>query len=146
MRVLLLLLLIFLVGCQELPKKYRGEEGRKLLEKYKYQFVEGVVELDEGLIAKLPQKPFFLIISVRDKENPMPIAVLRVRDPEFPYKFKITGKHKLRNDRMIEGELIITARVSKSPKAEREKGDLIGMAEGRAGDRGIRIKLAEVVQ
>ena len=141
-----LIFLIFLTGCQELPEKYRGESGQKLLEKYRNQFVEGVVEIDESLKDRLPDKPFFLIVSARDTQNPMPIAVLRVSNPEFPYIFKITGRHKLRNDRLIEGELILTARVSKSPKADRQRGDLIGMAQARAGDRGVEIRLTEVVE
>jgi hypothetical protein len=130
---------VLLISCQELPEEYRGEEGRKRLEKYRYQFVKGVVEVREDLKNRIPDKPFFLIISLRDLENPVPIAVLRVKNPKFPYKFKITGRHKLREDRMIEGEMILTARISKNPRAESNPGDLVGVVPVRAGQKGVRV-------
>ncbi len=134
-----------IVSCQDLPKEYRGEEGKKKLERYRNQFVEGVVLLDEKLRDKLPKGDFFLIIAVKSPEDPQPIAVLRVRNPEFPYRFKITGKHKIRQDKLIEGELIVSARVSRSPMAEVQKGDLVGSASAKAGDRGVKILLSTEV-
>ena len=134
-----------MVSCQDLPKEYRGEEGKKKLERYRNQFVEGVVLLDEKLRDKLPKGDFFLIIAVKSPEDPQPIAVLRVRNPEFPYRFKITGKHKIRQDKLIEGELIVSARVSRSPMAEVQKGDLVGSASAKAGDRGVKILLSTEV-
>ena len=136
---LLTLLTLFLSACQELPKEYRGEEGKNKLEKYRNQFVKGVVVIDEKLKDKLPKGQYFLIISVKNLKEPQPIAVLRVKNPEFPYRFKITGKNKIRTDRFIEGELIVNARVSSSPMAEARKGDLVGSASAKAGDRDVRI-------
>lgn len=136
----LILILVFLLGaCQDLPKEYRGEEGKKKLEKYRKQFVEGVVEVKEELKTKIPKEDFFLIIAVRRVNDSGPVAVLRVKNPEFPYKFRITGKHKIRQDRMIEGDLIITARISRSPMAEAQKGDLVGSSQAKAGEKGVKI-------
>ncbi len=134
-----------IVSCQDLPKEYRGEEGKKKLERYRNQFVEGVVLLEEKLRDKLPKGDYFLIIAVKSPEDPQPIAVLRVRNPEFPYRFKITGRHKIRQDKLIEGELIVSARVSRSPMAEVQKGDLVGSASAKAGDRGVKILLSTEV-
>ena len=140
MRLLtLLLVLVAIFSCQDLPKEYRGEEGRKKLERYKKQFVSGVVEIKEDLKDKVPEGDKFLIIAVKNLTEPQPIAVLRVRNPKFPYKFKITGKNKIRKDRFIEGDLIINARISSSPTAETKKGDLVGSATAKAGDRGVKI-------
>ncbi len=127
------------LSCQELPKEYRGEEGRKKLERYKKQFVKGVVLIKEDLKDKIPEGDFFLIISVRNLQDPAPIAVVRVKNPEFPFEFKITGKDKIRPDRFIEGDLIIRARVSKSPMAEMQKGDLVGSVNAKAGDRNVKL-------
>ncbi|MDQ7039136.1 MAG: hypothetical protein Q9N26_08110 [Aquificota bacterium] len=146
MRIILLLFALFVAGCQELPKEYRGEEGKKKLERYRYQFVKGVVEVSGDLRGKIPEKPYFLIISLRDLENPMPVAVLRVRNPEFPFKFKITGRHKLRADRMIEGDLILTARISKNPGADPQPGDLVGVVQVRAGQKGVRVLIDSEVR
>ncbi|EDP74576.1 hypothetical protein [Hydrogenivirga sp. 128-5-R1-1] len=136
---LTLLLALLAVSCQELPKDYRGEEGRKKLERYRNQFVKGVVVVDEKLKDKIPEKPYFLIISVKNLKEPQPIAVLRVRNPEFPFTFKITGKNKIRTDRFIEGELLVSARVSRTPMAEAQKGDLVGSASAKAGDRNVKV-------
>ncbi len=129
-KFLILLFLIF--SCQPLPKDVP-------LEKYRNQFIEGQVLLDEGLKDKVPKGDYFLIISVRDLENPMPIAVLRVKNPKLPYHFKITGKHKLSHDRIMEGQVLLTARISPSDKAEVQKGDLMGFANTLVGTRGVKI-------
>ena len=134
-----------LLACQDLPKEYRGEEGQKKLEKYRKQFVEGVVLLDEKLKDKLPKGNYFLIIAVKNPEDPQPIAVLRVKNPKFPYRFRITGKHKIRQDKLIEGDLILSARVSKSPMAEVQRGDIVGSASAKAGERGVKIVLSTEV-
>jgi len=138
--------LLLLLSCQELPEKYRGEEGKKLLEKYRNQFVAGTVVVDERLREKIPKERHFLIIAVKTKDNPMPVAVLRVTDPKFPFKFKITGKNKISQDRFIEGELILTARISRSPGAQAQAGDLIGTAETKAGSKGVLIRISDEVR
>ena len=145
---LLTLFVSFLVilSCQELPEKYKGEEGKKLLEKYRNQFVAGTVVVDESLKGKVPKERHFLIIAVKKKDNPMPVAVLRVTNPKFPFKFKITGKNKISQDRFIEGELILTARISRSPGAQAQVGDLLGTANVKAGEIGVLVKINEEVR
>ena len=127
------LILIFLIfSCQPLPKDVP-------LEKYRNQFIEGQVLFDDSLKGKVPKGDYFLIISVRDLENPMPIAVLRVKKPKFPYHFKITGRRKLNHDRIMEGQVLLTARISVSDKAEIQKGDLMGSTNALVGTRGVKI-------
>ncbi len=116
------------------------------LEKYRSQFIEGQVLLEDSLKNKLPKGNRFLIISVRNLEDPMPIAVLRVKNPSFPYRFKIRGKHKLRHDKIMEGDVIITARISSTQIAEAKKGDLIGSTQARVGTKGIKILINTEVE
>ena len=144
--VALLIGFLAILSCQELPKEYRGEEGRKKLERYRYQFVKGVVDVAEDLKAKVPKEDHFLIISVRSLDDPMPVAVLRVKNPEFPFKFKITGRNKIREDRMIEGDMILTARISRSPGAESQPGDLVGVVQVRAGQKGVKVLIDSEVR
>jgi len=148
MRVSLLFVIasLLMFSCQELPKDYRGEEGKKKLERYRNQILKGVVEIDKGLKGKLPKGDYFLIVSVKNLTEPAPIAVLRVKNPNFPFRFKITGKNKIRQDRFIEGDLILNARISPSPMAEAQKGDLVGGATAKAGDRNIKIIIDTEVQ
>ncbi len=146
MKKIFLLLLFTLVACQDIPQKYKTPEGQKILEKYKKQFVKGVVEIDPKLKDKVPKGDKFLIISVRkvQSQSPRPVAVLRVKNPEFPYRFVITGKHKINPEEFIEGDLIIMARLSKEPTAGFKNGDLYGVANAKAGEENVKIIINEV--
>lgn len=135
----LLFTLLLLVSCQPLPKEVP-------LEKYRKQFIEGQVLIDDRLKDKVPKGESFIIISVRDLESPMPIAVLRAKNPKFPYRFKIKGKHKLSHERLMEGEVIITARLSRSEGAEPQKGDLMGSTNARVGTRDLKIIINSEVE
>ena len=101
--------------------------------------------MDERLKGKLPEGGYFLIIAVKKPEDPQPVAILRVRDPEFPYRFRITGKDKIRHDKPMEGDLILSARVSRFPTAEVQKGDIVGSASAKAGERKVKILLSSEV-
>ncbi|MFN3813398.1 MAG: hypothetical protein ACK4SM_02090 [Aquificaceae bacterium] len=125
---LLFLILSFLFSCQEVPKDIP-------IEKYRRQFIEGVVDIDKGLKDKLPKDKKFLILSVRSPEDPMPIAVLRKENPDFPYRFKITGKDKLSHEKVMEGRVTLTARISTSGIAQTQKGDLIGSLQTSVGTK-----------
>ena len=146
MRWVFLLLSILISSCQELPKKYQTPEGRKILEKYKKQYVKGVVILDEKLKGKLPKGERFLIIAVMKEGRARPVAVLRVKNPEFPYRFKITGKNKIISEELIEGRLTITARISEKPTAGFKEGDLYGFAQAQAGDENVKILINQVFE
>ena len=137
--VRLIFFFFFLFSCQPLPKDVPPE-------KYRSQFIEGQVLLEDSLKNKLPKGDRFLIISVRNLEDPMPIAVLRVKNPSFPYRFKIRGKHKLRHDKIMEGDVIITARISSTQTAEAKKGDLIGFTQARVGTKDIKILINTEVE
>ncbi len=138
MKFCTLILLLFL-ACQPLPKNVP-------VEKYRNQFIKGRIEVSKNLQDKIPPKDYFLIISVRSLDNPMPLAVLRVKNPELPYDFKITGKHKLTHDRVMEGEVILIARISKEPNAELVKGDLVGSVNTKVGTKGVLVKIDTEVQ
>ncbi len=139
MKFILVFLFALFTACQPLPKDVD-------IDKYKKQFIQGRVDVSEELKNKVPKDGFFVIISVRMLESPMPIAVLRVENPQIPYSFKITGKHKLTHEIVMEGDVILTARISKSPQAEASKGDLIGFANARVGDKNVFILIDREVK
>ena len=135
----LFIVIILSLGCQKLPP---GID----IEQYKNQFVEGIVVVDDNLKDKIPEGKKYLIISLSDPNIPMPIAVLNVEDPELPYKFRISEKHKIDETRMIRGMLILKARLSKSKFAESQKGDLVGQVNVVAGTKGVRVVLNQIVR
>ncbi|AAC07250.1 c-type cytochrome biogenesis protein CcmI/CycH [Aquifex aeolicus] len=146
MKWIFLLLSLLIYSCQELPKKYQTPEGKKILEKYKKQYVKGVVILDDKLKEKIPKGERYLIIAVMKEGSSRPVAVLRVKNPDFPYRFKITGKHKIVPEDFIEGKLMLTARISKEPTAGFKRGDLYGFAQAQAGDEDVKILINQVFE
>ena len=144
MNKILFLLSLIILSCQDIPREYNTPEGRKILDKYKKQYVKGIVDIAPELKGKIPKGDGFLIISIRKLESPRPTAVLREKNPKFPYKFKITGKHKIAEGELIEGELLIMARLSKDPTAGFKDGDLYGVANAKAGDENVKIVINQV--
>ncbi|HIP43326.1 MAG TPA: hypothetical protein EYG91_05465 [Aquifex aeolicus] len=141
-----LIIPLIIISCQDIPEKYKTPEGQKILEKYKKQYIKGLVLLDEKIQEKVPEGEKFLIISVRKPEQARPVAVLRVKNPIFPFKFKITGKHKINPEEFIEGELIVTARLSKEPTAGFKNGDLFGITQTKAGEENVKILINQVFE
>ncbi|NPB07619.1 MAG: hypothetical protein GXN96_01670 [Aquificae bacterium] len=145
MKFLLLLLILSLFSCQDIPEKYRTPEGRKLLEKYRYQFVEGVVEVSRELLPEAAKKKY-LVLTLRREDTRRPIALLRVENPEFPYRFRISGKHKLDPDSFIEGEMILTGRLTTDPSPGLKEGDIFGLVPVKAGQKDARLILSFVYE
>ena len=50
-----LIIPLILISCQDIPEKYKTPEGQKILEKYKKQYVKGVVLLGKKLQEKVPE-------------------------------------------------------------------------------------------
>ena len=137
---------LILISCQDIPEKYKTPEGQKILEKYKKQYVKGIVLIDKKIQEKVLEGEKFLIISVRKPEKARPVAVLRVKNPVFPLRFKITGKHKINPEEFIEGKLIITARLSKEPTVGFKNGDLFGITQAKAGEENVKILINQVFE
>lgn len=76
--------LFLFLSCQPLPKDVP-------LEKYRRQYIQGQVFLKEELKGKVPGLQSFLVLSVRSPEDSALMAVLKVKNPEFPYSFRISG-------------------------------------------------------
>ncbi|NPA32479.1 MAG: hypothetical protein GXO04_02505, partial [Aquificae bacterium] len=136
--------LLLILSCQDVPQKYKTPEGRSLLQKYKKQFVEGVVILSEDIPPDALKDKRYLIVWVRKPQSQRPVAVLRIENPRLPYRFKITGRDKLRRDELIEGELIVGARLSSDKSAGFKDGDIYGFTNAKAGQRDVKLILNHV--
>lgn len=126
---------IFIFSCQELPPE------AYLIDKYK---IEGEVDIDPKI---QNQCKGVLFIIIRKGASPQPLAVKKVINPDFPYKFSISPADVLMPQRMneFEGELILMARISKSGSPMPQKGDCESPAMViRAGDKGIRLLINQV--
>lgn len=135
----LFFVLTFFLSCQPVP------EGVPL-EKYKRQFVHGRVFIKEDIKHKITKEHRFLVLLVSKPDNPNPLAVLKVKNPQFPYDFKIHGKHKVEHERLMEGVVLITAKLGKSDSLQEEKGDLIGSITAHVGSRGVNLIIDKQVE
>lgn len=122
---------MIILSCQPIPEGFNPED-------YKNQNIEGIIQVSAKLSSEIKDKRF-LTVSVRDLSEPAPIAVLNVKDPSFPYRFKIDGKNKIDHDRPLKGKVIILARLSSEQGTTAKTGDLMGSAEAIAGQRNVLI-------
>lgn len=95
---------------------------------------------------RIPKGDIYLFLSLREPDSAMPVAVLRTKNPSFPFHFNITGKHKLSHDKPMEGLLILTARISTKPVADVQKGDLLGFTQVKVGTSNNRVIIDRVVE
>ncbi|MCS7083368.1 MAG: hypothetical protein NZL90_00080 [Aquificaceae bacterium] len=130
----LLVLFIIILSCQPIPEGFNPED-------YKNQTIEGVIYISKELQGETAGKNF-LIVSVRDPNEIAPLAVLNIKNPSFPQRFKIDGKNKINHERPIKGRVIILARLSSFQGTNAQEGDLIGTTQAVAGQRDVVITIS----
>lgn len=81
--------------------------------------ISGEVILSKGVTLK-PGGVLFVI--AKKTGVPMPVAVLRVPEPKFPYKFSIGEKNAMAPGTAFDGPFTITARYSPSGDAMDKSG------------------------
>lgn len=105
MRYLAVMFLSFLLfSCQSLPPEAHFIDQNK---------ITGKILIDENLKDKCKGDMF---IIVRKGISPQPLAVKKVKNPDFPYNFKITPADVLFEDMFKEfkDEVILYAKISQS--------------------------------
>ena len=109
--------------------------------------IRGTVTLSAELADRVPPGAVLFLIARHGTSGP-PVAVRRIRSPEFPLDFAIGP-----DDRMIEampfvGPLRLSARIDADANATtRSPGDLRGAAEGtfHPGAEGVSVVVDEVL-
>ncbi|MEZ0323027.1 MAG: hypothetical protein ABWJ98_01780 [Hydrogenothermaceae bacterium] len=124
--------LILLSSCQKLPPEAEFIDQNK---------ITGVITVD----AKIKDKcSGFLFIIVRNMESPQPLAVKRIKSPDYPYKFTISPADVImeENFKTFQGNLLIYAKTSKSGNPFDEGGYCESEVQAvKSGSRNIKIVL-----
>lgn len=104
MRYLLFFISVLLFSCQPLPPEAKFIDQNKII---------GKIVLDEKLKDKCSGD---LFIIVRKGISPQPLAVKKIKNPQFPYEFKITPADVLIEDMFKEfkDEVILYVKTSQS--------------------------------
>lgn len=123
---------VFLQSCQKLPKEAQLIQQNK---------VSGTIDVDSKLKGKCDG---FLFIIVRKPESPQPLAVKRIKNPEYPYNFVISPADVMIENylELFSGDLLIYAKTSKSGNPFEESGycesEILNI---KAGSKDIKILL-----
>lgn len=133
---LFLFLFVFSLAfsCQKLPPEADFIEQNK---------VYGLVIVDDKLKGKCDG---YLFVVVRKVDSPQPLAVKRVKNPDYPYKFVLSPADVMVESsfQLFEGELLLYVKTSKSGNPFEESGycesDIVPVLTGKTSpDRRIKI-------
>ena len=108
--------------------------------------VSGVVELDRALSDKAKPGDTILVIA-RAPGVRMPVAVVRAKAAELPFKFVLDDAVSMRPEAGISSltEVSVEARISKSGLAMPEPGDLFSTPQiVKVGASGVQLRVAQV--
>lgn len=96
--------------------------------------VSGTVRLAPGL--KLPAGATLYVYARAAQGPPMPLAIVRVANPELPFDYRITADTApMPGQRLTaDAEVVVVARLSTSGEAKPQAGDLQGMSQPLKAD------------
>jgi len=137
MKKLFMALFVLVIGCQSLPPEAYFIDKNQ---------IEGEINIDSSIKDKCSGT---LFIIVRKGITPQPLAVKKVTNPKFPYKFSVSPAEVLSEERFkeFEGELILSARISKSGAVVPSEGDCESEAIlVKSGDRNIKLTINRVIK
>jgi len=92
--------------------------------------ISGTVRISAALAGKLKPTATLFIFARAAQGPPMPLAIVRKRGRDLPYRFHLDDSSALSPDYMLSqaGEVVIVARISNSGDAKPQAGDLQGMS------------------
>lgn len=136
MTKLLLFFLMFglIFSCQKLPPEASFIEQNK---------VYGVVTIDDKLKDKCEG---YLFLVARKVDSPQPLAVKRVKNPDYPYEFVLSPADVMIESsfQLFQGELLLYVKTSKSGNPFEESGycesDTVVVVTGKTSESN-RVKL-----
>ncbi len=108
--------------------------------------VSGTITIAEKLQNKLPPEAvLFIIVRPQGSTNNMPLAVQRLEDPKFPFKYSIGQPDVMLPDAVFEGPVAITARLDSDGNAKFSPGDVEGTRTGSSGDEKVDIVMDRLI-
>ena len=92
--------------------------------------ISGTVSIAQGLARNAAGKPALFLIARKERRG-APMAVLRVRNPRFPFPYRLTKENVMNQGQSFEGKVRLTVRVDSDGSAgPPQPGDLEGRSPG----------------
>lgn len=100
--------------------------------------IKGIVSVE----GKAPQGTLFIFAKGYQSKMPMPMAVLKIQSPKYPYKFTLTEANKMMPSMPFKGPFSITARISPSGNAMDKSGIQASTTKAiNIGDSDVKLEL-----
>lgn len=110
--------------------------------------ISGVVTLSPALLGKVQPEDTLFVFARAVNGPPMPLAVIRKQVKDLPLRFRLDDSQAVWPQAKVSGfgQVVVTARISKSGEGQAQPGDLQGhSATVAAGVSGLQIEIASVV-
>ena len=109
--------------------------------------ISGTLTVDAKLASRVSETAtLFIFARPVGQESGPPLAVKRSSGTKFPYKYHIGQINTMLEETQFEGELSITARLSREGTTNAAPGDLEGGATAQVGSENVDIVLNRLIQ
>jgi cytochrome c-type biogenesis protein CcmH len=111
--------------------------------------ISGTVTLGDAIKAQASPDDTVFIIARDANGSPMPLAVVRTKVKELPFKFSLDDSMAMNPQMKLSGagKVVVVARVSKTGDAKAQPGDLQGASASVApGATAVKIRIDSVVK
>ena len=112
------------------------------------QSLQGVVSIDPALAAGLSPADTVFVLARTVSGSRMPLAIARTTVAALPYRFTLDDSMAMAPGATISSheQVVVAARVSRSGKAQPQKGDIEGTSAPVApGTTGMKVVLSKIV-
>lgn len=110
--------------------------------------ISGEVALSGKLVAQAKSDdPVFIFARPADGSSRMPLAVLRIRVADLPYRFHLDDSSAMQGGQKLSEvpAVALEARIARAGMATRSSGDLFGVVEKtKVGSQGVRLVIDQV--
>jgi cytochrome c-type biogenesis protein CcmH len=110
--------------------------------------VSGTVEIADSLRAQLRSGDALYVLARRSDGSPMPIAVKRFANPEFPSQFVLDKESIMVPGTALAGlrNIIVIARISHSGSPTAAPGDIEGEARIESPGGSVRVRIDRLIK
>lgn len=100
--------------------------------------IKGIIETS----GKVPSGTLYIFAKKFNSKMPMPLAVIKVPNPKFPYKFELSKKNQMIPSIPFQGPFKVTARISPNGTAMDKSGiEVSTIKKVEIGDSNIKLIL-----
>jgi len=134
--------------ARDIVEKQGGKPAGKTAPPAAAKIISGEVTLSGKLAAQAkPDDPVFIFARPADGSSRMPLAVLRVRVADLPFRFRLDDSTAMQGGQKLSevAAVALEARIARAGMATRSSGDLFGVVEKtKVGSQGVQLVIDQV--